>query len=117
VVGGGTGIQVDIVAERLSNYYLRKNINTRIIVVTANNEKAFHKLTNKQAMDELPNLVIKQMIKPDIDSTGIRDNRGLGAYFKHSDIVVTRPGGSTTAELLHTGTPTVTYNQGPLFKD
>ena len=43
VAGGGTGIQVDIVAERLSNYYLRKNPNTKIVVVTANNKKAFDK--------------------------------------------------------------------------
>tara|TARA_Y100001938_G_scaffold151095_1_gene245936 strand:- start:4565 stop:5839 length:1275 start_codon:yes stop_codon:yes gene_type:complete len=117
IAGGGTGIQVDIVAERLSNYYLRKNPNTKIVVVTANNKKAFDKLTNKQALGALPNLVVKGKVMPDIDPTGIRKNRGLGAYFKHSDIVVTRPGGSTTAELLHTGTPTVTYNQGPLFKD
>ena len=46
VIGGGTGIQVDIVAERLSNYYARKNPNTKIVVVTANNKKAFSSLTN-----------------------------------------------------------------------
>lgn len=98
VMGGGTGIQVEQMAEHVSKYYAAKDPGAKVIAITGNNAAAHSYLTNKQAAGELPRNLIVKRFEP------------TAGYLKHSDIVVTRPGGSTTAELLHTGTPTITFN-------
>lgn len=97
VMGGSTGIQIDKIGEAAARHYLKRDLSSKVIVITGNNKEAYQTLSNKVATGELPNLIVK-------------GNTPALGYIKHSDIFITRPGGSSTAEALHAGTPTITYN-------
>jgi UDP-N-acetylglucosamine:LPS N-acetylglucosamine transferase len=105
VIGGGTGIQVDQIGEQAAKYYNKKNPNAHVIVIAGQNDKAANYLHNLKAQGHVPNMTVLGYQSDAVN------------YMRHSDLVITRPGGSSTAEALHLGTPIVTYNHADVAKD
>jgi processive 1,2-diacylglycerol beta-glucosyltransferase len=94
VMGGGLGLRTEEVGPAVAKYYESKGIPFQLNIITGKDTVATKFFKNKA-------------ISPNISV--IPGTSNIKKFIEESDIIVTRPGGSTTAELRLSGKPVVTY--------
>ena len=104
VSGGGMGINVDQLTRQTAAYYQKKDPNVHVVAIASDNKHVHDSLKATQDAGGLQNVIIKKRVP-------------LGDYMHHAHINIIRPGGSTSAEVLHLGKPVISVNQANIPTD